>query len=362
MSDLSAKFAALEEQLEAADAAMQVDLNAMREQLDFINTQLDTQTLNNAANTKAILAALGQSAACFPCPTPSVIVPPTGTLPIAVNEDHCKRAQAFIATIHAILDAMDTMQSFNVIGTYNVIADAISEVISAVAAGDTVPLPSFPEGVQIAGTYVSYAGERLFSGVGLIEQFAPLEDSLRDATYIAGSGEAAQAAYNAVIDGSSVTTAAGFLFTAVGYNALYSYFFDPDSLPDLSGYEGDVCGAPSECVTLLLDHSFVITKTNDDGLDYVQFEIPSWAVTLEWNITFSEGFNVFWSATFKDTGDPFTGFLNSTGFSGTQTDLWDEAHSGTTYFGVGGFFAGFPNGHTVNVTINSLIACPSLPE
>lgn len=358
MTDLTAKFAALEDQLAAADAAMQVDLNAIRDQLEFVNTQLDTQTLNNAANTKAILAALGQSAACFPCPTPSVIVPPISTVPIGINEDHCKRAQAFVKTIHDILAAMDTMQSFNVIGTYNVVSDAISEVVSAVAAGDTLPLPSFPESVQIAGTYVSYAGERVFSGVGLIEQFGPLEDALRDATYIAGTPEAARAGYEGVIDGSSVSTAGGFLFKAVAYSALYSYFFDETSLPDLSAFEGDVCGAPSECVTLLEDYSFVITKTNDDGLDYVQFEIPSWAATIEWNITFSEGFNVFWSATARETGDPFTGFINSTGFNGTDTDLWSDAHSGTTFFGVGGFFAGFPNGHTVNVTINSLIACP----
>jgi len=360
MSDLTGKFAALEEQLEAADAAMQTDLNAIRAQLEFINTQLDTQTLNNAANTKAILAALGQSAACFPCPTPSVIVPPISTVPIGINEDHCKRAQAFVNTIHEILAAMDTMQSFNVIGTYNVIADAIGEVVSAVAAGDTLPLPSFPEGVQIAGTYVSYAGERAFSGVSLMEQFGPLEGDLRDATYLAGTPEAARAGYEGVIDGSSVSTAAGFLFKAVAYGALYSYFFDETSLPDLSGYEGDACGAPAECVTLLEDHSFVITKTRSDGLNYVNFEIPSWAVSIEWNITFSEGFNVFWSNDFVDEGDAFSGFLNSTGFTGTSGATWSDAHSGTTFFGVGGFFAGLENGHTVNVTINSLVACPGV--
>jgi len=359
MSDLTAKFSALETQLEAADAAMQTDLNAIRASLDFLNTQIEVLNENGAANAKAIIAALGQSAACFPCPTPSILVPPVGTVPIALNEDHCKRAQAFIATIHAILEAMDTMQSFNVIGTYNVISDTISQIIASVAAGDTIPLPSFPEAVNITGDYISYAGERVFSGVGLLEQFTPLEDALRDATYLAGTPEAAQSSYNGVIDGSEVSLAGSLLFKAIGYNALYSYFFDETSMPDLSGYEGDICGAPSTCVTLLEDHSFVITKTNDDGLDYIQFEIPSWAATLEWNITFSEGFNVFWSATERDTGDPFTGFINSTGFSGTQTDLWDEAHSGTTYFGVGGFYAGFPNGHTVNVTINSLIACPA---
>lgn len=360
MSDLTGKFLALEEQLEAADAAMQVDLNAIRAQMEFMNTQIEVLNENGAANTKAIIAALSQSAACFPCPTPSIIVPPTETIPSPINSDHCKRSQAFIATIHAILDAMDTMQSFNVMGTYNVISDLISQVIDTVAAGDTLPLPSFPEAVNITGDYVSYAGERLFSGVGLIEQFGPLEDSLRDATYLAGTPEAAQAAYNAVIEGSGVSNGARLLFEAIGYNALYSYYFDPASLPDLTGLDGEACGAPTECVTLLEDYSFVMTKTRTDGLNYWQVEIPSWAATIEYDITFSEGFNVFWSATFKNEGDAFSGFLNSTGFTGTGTALWSDAHSGITYFGVGGFFSGLDNGHTVNVTINSLVACPGL--
>jgi hypothetical protein len=44
MTTLTEKFDALETQLEAADAAMQVDLNAMRAQLELVNLALETLT------------------------------------------------------------------------------------------------------------------------------------------------------------------------------------------------------------------------------------------------------------------------------------------------------------------------------
>jgi len=360
MSDLTAKFSALEEQLQAADAAMQVDLNAIREALDLVNAQLDTQTINNAANTKMLLAALGQSASCFPCPTPSIVVPPIGTTPIPVNSDHCQRAQAFIDTIHNILGAMDTMQSFNVIGTYNVVSDAISEIIGGIAAGDTVPLPSFPETVGIVGNYVSYAGERLFSGVALLDQFAPIESALVDALYLAGSPDEARTAYDGVIDGADLSLAGGYLIKGVAYTALYSYFFDTATSPDLGAYSGTACGAPSGCITLLSDFDIIMTKTRDDGLLYTNIEIPSWAASISWEINFSDGFNVFWSSTYRADGDPFSGMINSAGFTFTASATWTHTPGATTYFGVGGFYAGLANGSTRNITIISLTACPAV--
>jgi len=142
---------------------------------------------------------------------------------------------------------MDTMQSFNVIGTYNVVAGAISDYIGAIAAGDTVPLPSAPETINIVGDYVSYAGERVFSGVGLLEQFSPLEDSLIAATFTTTTPEAAQAAYNVIIEASGVSNGARLMFEAIAYNALWSYYFDPASEPDLSGYDGGLCSGLLGC-------------------------------------------------------------------------------------------------------------------
>lgn len=241
MSDLSGKFSALQAQLDIQAETMQGYVDTVETKLQSIADFLDVMNINNAANARAILAAIGQTGACFPCPTPPITVPPIDTTINPVNEDRCKRSQAFIATIHEILAAMDTLQSFNVVGTFNVINDAISDIIASVAAGDTVPLPSFPETVQIVGTYVSYAGERLFSGVGLIEQFSPLEATLTQALANTDSTDAAKGTYDSIISSSGVSAAGKFLFQAVPYQALYNYFFDPATEPDLSGYSGAAC-------------------------------------------------------------------------------------------------------------------------
>lgn len=249
MTSLTEKFDDLETMLAGQSATMGAYVDTVETKLQTIADFLDIMNENNAANTKALLAALGQTGACFPCPTPSIVVPPIATNPLVPNTAQCKRAQGIIDTIHKILAGMDTLQSFNVIGSFNVINDAISEIVGAIAAGDALPLPSFPETVNIVGDYVSYAGERLFSGVGLIEQFSPLESALITAVANGTTPEAAQAAYVGVIEASGVSNGARLLFEAVAYNALWSYYFDPDSDPDLSAFDGDVCGF-AECVTI----------------------------------------------------------------------------------------------------------------
>jgi len=360
MTTLTEKFTALEEQLASQNATIAGYIDTVEAKLQTLADELDTITINNAANTKALLSAIGQSGACFPCPTPSVSVPPTGTTPFPLDDDRCKRAQAFVAAMHSIFTSFDTMQSFNVIGTYNVVSGAISEAIGAIVAGDTVPLPSLPETINIVGDYISYAGERVFSGVSLMDQFGPLESSLIDAVYLSNDATSAQSAYNGIIEGSGVSNAARLLFEATGYNALYTYFFDTTSTPDLSAYDGTACGAPSECVTLLSDYTTVLTKTEDDGNNFWSIGIPYWAASLAWDITLSSAINVLWATDPMIDGSPATGVIQGAGFSGTDSDTWTNTPGAATYFGVGGFFAGLPNGSTVTITVNSLVACPAL--
>jgi hypothetical protein len=242
MSDLSEKFTDLETQLAGQAATIGAYIDTVEGKLQAMLDFLDVMNENNAANTKALLAAMGTSAACFPCPTPSIVVPPVATNPITPSTHSCQLGQGIISTLHEILAAMDTLQSFNVVGSFNVINDAIGQVVGAVAAGDTLPLPSFPEAVNIAGDYVSYAGERVFSGVGLIEQFSPIEGDILAAIFAAEDPATAQSAYNGVIDASSVSLAGRLLFKAIAYNALWSYYYDPDSDPDVSGFDGTLCG------------------------------------------------------------------------------------------------------------------------
>jgi hypothetical protein len=256
MTDLTAKFVAFEEQVAGEHTAVMAALEALQSSLDLVASNSELALENGATNTKAIIAALGQTGACFPCPTPSIVVPPTSPTTVPVDTDHCKRSQWIIATIHSLLANMDTLQSFNVIGTFSILNDTVSQVISAIAAGDTIPLPSFPETVNIVGDYVSYAGERLFSGVGLIDQFAPLESELVTAVYTSSNAEGAQAAYNGVIEGAGVSNGARLLFEAIAYNALWSYALDPASMPDLSAFDGSACSFPSgTCYTINLLHT-----------------------------------------------------------------------------------------------------------
>jgi hypothetical protein len=241
MTTLTEKLDLLEDQLASQNTLIAGYIDTVESKLQLVNDNLSIIEENMAVNTKALLAALGQTGACFPCPTPSIVVPPIATNPTAPSTENCKRSQGIIATIHAILEGMDTLQSFNVIGSFNVINDAISEIIGSISAGDTLPLPSFPEAVNIVGDYVSYAGERVFSGVGLIDQFSTLEPTILSAIAGASDPSVAQSQYNGVIDASGASNGAKLLFKAVAYNALWSYYYDPASTPDLSGFDGSIC-------------------------------------------------------------------------------------------------------------------------
>lgn len=270
MTTLTEKFAAFEGQEEDNHTEVMGLIETMNENIGGIGEQI--VILNNAmqAGFRDLIAAQGQAAACFPCPTPSIVVPVTSPTTTPVDTEHCQRSQWIIAAIHRILSNMDTLQSFNVVGSFSVLNDAISEIMGEIAAGDTIPLPSFPETVQIVGTYISYAGERLFSGVSMLSQFAPLEESLISAVFNATDAASAQSAYNAVIDGAGVSTAAGFLFKAVGYNALWSYALDPLTMPDLSGFDGMACSiASGACFTFnLVDMHF------DNGSHFQGINVP----------------------------------------------------------------------------------------
>lgn len=306
MSDLTAKFATLEAQLATQAATSDALVDTVEAKLQAIFDELDIMLVNNAANTRYLLAAIGQSGTCFPCPTPTIVIPPIGTTPTPANNERCQRAQGIIATIHAMLAAMDTLQSYNVVGTFNVINDAISEVIGAIAAGDTLPLPSFPETVNIVGNFVSYAGERLFSGVGLIDQFTPLELSLLTAIAPSSDASASRAQYESVIDASSVSLVGKLMFKAIAYTALWTYYFNPTSSPDLSGFDGSVCGfavcqdIASSAVTtsgfagngIIWPSPFGATNSNGAGAwsanVFCTDDLSGWTITADQNVRIYE--------------------------------------------------------------------------
>lgn len=272
MSDLTGKFAALEEQLADEAAAEALALAAINTRLDEFSVTLDTMSANAAANTKYLLNALSQLDPCQDCGAGSILVPPVTVGVTPVNSDRCKRAQAFLATIAAFCSGYDTLVSYNVVATVGIINKTVTEVIAGIGAGDTVPLPSIPETINILGNYFSYASANIFGTTSMSDALSAVYGSLLPAIYIAGSAEASQAAYNAVIDGSELPFPAANLLKATAYNALWSYFFDPESTPDLSGYDGSVCGGALADITSCTDFEAVLSTF--EGTTWYRILVP----------------------------------------------------------------------------------------
>jgi hypothetical protein len=246
MSDLTAKFTTLETQLAAQEAAADIDRNVTNVKLQNILDFLDVMNINNATNTRLILAAIGQNSACAVCPTPPLTVPPIIDLTPTVDSDKCKRTQAFLDAVQAMLTVWDTFSSFDITANVNIITDAISQVIAELAAGDTIPLPSFPEGVQLAGLILSFTGYNLFAGTSLVSEFAPMKSSLQSGIYAGTSIEDMKSVYDGIVTAGVTSGYLSDVMVATAYNALWSYFFDPATDPDLTGYSGTLC-IPADC-------------------------------------------------------------------------------------------------------------------
>jgi hypothetical protein len=241
MSDLTAKFTALEEQLATQSEATLTAIAAINTAFGLLNDQIDTLNLNGAANTRYLLAALAANNPCADCGAPSFVVPPTDDTSRTQDEELCKRVQAFLHAMQAVYTVLDTMSAFGIGFSTTILTDAFNEVITALANGDTTPLPSFPEAVQIVGDGISYIADNVFVGHTLSSLFSALVLDMVTPMFNAGNASGAQEAFDTIIDGSSYTTFEKRLLEHAAYNELYSYYFDPASDPNLTGYDGTAC-------------------------------------------------------------------------------------------------------------------------
>jgi uncharacterized coiled-coil protein SlyX len=244
MTTLTDKFTTLEEQLATQNATIAGYIDTVETKLQGMLDSQDLIIENMAANTRYLLSAIQANSPCIPCPTPSITVPPVSTVPITIDTDACKRSQAILQMLTATAEALDNLMNLNVTAAWTLISDVYSQIIATLGASDTIPLPSFPEAVNIAGNYFNFAASRLFSGETLAGNLSPLFFDLRNAIYAAGNPSAAQEAYNSIIDGSSMSGAGKLMLKSMAYSALWSYFLDETSEPDLSGFDGSVCPLP----------------------------------------------------------------------------------------------------------------------
>jgi len=299
MGNLTEKFETLEALLETQHSEVVDNLEAILNRLDAVNVALDIITNNNATNTKLILAAIGQNSPCAPCPTPPLVIPPTSPTPHPIDEDKCKRTQAFLHTMQEVFTVLDVASSVGVGFNPTLITDAFTQVIATLGNGDETPLISFPEAVQLVGDLVSYVATNILVGGTLNGYFSPLIFDLQDALYSSSTPEDAQNAYNGVIDGAGLPAYVGPVLKSAAYNSLYNYYFDPSTDPNLTGYDGDVCSFVG-CITLpaldttiscggaavlvLWDGPF--TPAFDDGSGCTSAD-PAWTTTnmIGWTIT-----------------------------------------------------------------------------
>ena len=234
---------------------------------------------------RALLSAIGQSGACAICPTPPLIIPVTDPTTRPVNQDKCKRVQAFLHAMQEIFTVLDVASSVGIGFNPSLVIDAWSQVIVALENGDTTPVISFPEAVQLGGDLINYAADNFFVGGTLSGYFSPLILDLRDAMYSPATPAATQAAYNGVISGSSAPGSAQNVMIDAAYNALWSYYFDPASTPNLGGYDGFAC-AGAECLTI----TSIATSTSCGGATNA----------IEWETPFPQQFNNGFGCTSAD--------------------------------------------------------------
>lgn len=275
MTTLTDKFTTFEEEVASNHTLMMARLVAIEEALTNVNTNLDTLILNGATNTRYLLAAIGQNSPCAPCPTPPILVPPIEPFELPINTDKCKRAQAFLATMRDMFGVWDTFSSFDLSSNFAIITDAIGQVIARMGAGDVVPLPSFPESVQLGGTLASYTAYNLFTHTSMVAEFDAIYDVLLPGIYGEATPEGAKAFYDANVYSGMSSHFLSDLATASAYNALWSYFFDPDSEPDLTPYDGSICEDHTGCETVEVPVTTGTSNYDFGGETYGRIDLDS---------------------------------------------------------------------------------------
>lgn len=280
-TDLSSKFSTLEAEITSIGDEAHLQRVTIEGTLEDIQTELSSIHSDMLLMKKALIAAMGQNDPCATCPPPSLITPVTSPTAHPINADHCKRAQAFIHAISQLSAVLGGAADSSVTWSPSLVISGINEVITTLITGGTVPLPSFTEAIEIGGELITYGVENLFRHDSLQAQFDSISSGLLAPLFAAGSPAAAQTAYASFISSSALPADEATLLEGLGFNALVSYYFDPASTPDLTGYDGSLCGLPAGCLNFGPEDILVVHTEDGDKT------IPDWTIyglTLQTNI------------------------------------------------------------------------------
>jgi hypothetical protein len=270
MSDLTAKFETFETQVATEHTAIMAAIATINDTLSTIGTNSELALENSAANTKYLLGALAAINPCNCANPPSLVVPPIGTTPIAISSEQCKRIQAFLHTVQEIVTTLDAVSSFSISLDFTLLSNSINEVVTSIESGSDLPVISFPEGVQLVGDTITYVADNLLVGGSLASYFSSVYFDLRSGMSTGGSASAMQGLYNGVIDASGLPSYVKPVMKDAAYRALYSYYFDTGTSPNLTGYDGSLCTPTLPSITACTDFASTrITLSGPSELEYL---------------------------------------------------------------------------------------------
>lgn len=331
MSDLTAKFAALEAQLATQAATTGNYIDEVEEKLDFLNAQIDTLNINGAANTRYLLNALSRLDPCATCPPPSITIPPVGEETSAIDADKCKRAQAFIAFMGSATVMLDLASGLGT-GTFpSLLLSAYQEVIDASSAYAGMPLISFSEGASLIGSLINYALLNIGRADTLAAQFDTIKAGLLPVLFSSVSAADAQSKYVSYLSSSGLPSDEVDVLTKAGYNGLFSFAFDPGSGIDLTPYDGSICGLPPGCLDFTTDEMVEVTTESGAAIipDWEKYGITPHNNPGHTNPIWIDGDFANWTYTIVSAPDAVYHEILGVGGSGSTTSTGIIGVSGT---------------------------------
>lgn len=322
MSDLTAKFSAFEAEVAANQEEMMAVLSTIDTNIGGLGEAITTLNNSMQAGFRSLAA---QAIANDPCgcgSTPTLVVPPVGTVPITISPEQCQRIQAFLHTMQEIMTVLDVASAFSIGLNFSLIVNSFNEVVTSIESGDDLPVISYVEAVALVGYMINYIAGNLLVGDDLSTLFSGVVLDLRDGMSLSSSADSAKSAYDGVIDGSALPSYVKPVLKGAAYGALYTYYFDPESTPDLTGYDGSACAPDltdiTECVT------FPSEDWESGGHTFSVWATPRTAAD---GISIAGNFNGFSVHVLETVGEHATAVYYST-VSGTYILIDQRTHDG----------------------------------
>lgn len=306
MTTLTDKFDELETQLAAQNATIAGYVDTVETKLQAVLDFMDIINENAAANTKYLLQAIAANDPCSCTLAPVIQVPPPGSVAIGVSSDQCKRIQAFLHTMQEIFTVLDAASAFSVGLNFTLLYNSINEVINSIESGSDLPIISYSEAVNLVGAMINYIAGNLLVGGDLSTYFAGILLDLRSGMALGTSATAMKGLYDGIVNSSSLPGYVKPVIIGAAYNALYSYYFDPGTSPNLTGYDGSLCGGNLTDITECTDfYSALVTAGAHDyqavilpphyGTDpnYIEGDFYHWTFQL-FDIATGHQMGIYW--------------------------------------------------------------------